>query len=220
MKLYFYLGTLLVCLPSADASEWVVQKHQSTAEFKSWGKDCPPKPKATANRRGHRYTQRNQQLIPQGRAYPIFSDGVCSKATGLVSLQETRSRQGFSCTTPEGVSPSLRGRITMNDRDGGKDVRHTMEYDWRLHGSHCHLIQREAWQLRIVQPEPESTRAADKAKCATPGKTKRISVRKPNALRIQSGQTLRIQAWPVDAGATTKDASFVTNGGQMALRAN
>ena len=108
----------------------------------------------------------------------------------------------------------------MNDRDGGKDVRHTMEYDWRLHGSHCHLIQREAWQLRIVQPEPESTRAADKAKCATPGKTKRISVRKPNALRIQSGQTLRIQAWPVDAeGCTTKDRIvWKTNGGQISTK--
>ena len=105
----------------------------------------------------------------------------------------------------------------MDDTDSGKAVRHTMEYDWRLHGSHCHLIQREAWQLSAVQPNRELTLEAGRAKCATPGKTTRISVRKPSALRVQSGQTLRIKAWPIDAeGCTTRDRIvWKTNGGKI-----
>ena len=105
----------------------------------------------------------------------------------------------------------------MSNTNGGKDVRHRMEYDWRLHGSHCHLIQREAWRLSVVQPDLELTQEVDRVKCASPGKTTRISVRKPSALRVQSGQTLRIRAWPVDVGGCrTKDRIvWTTNGGQI-----
>ena len=215
MRLFFYLGTVLVCLPSAEAAEWVVQTHQSTAEFKSWGKDCPPNPKATTRRRGQRYTERNQQLIPQGDAYPIFSDGVCARSTGSISLRETRSRQTFSCTTPEG-HPIFEGALQWTIRTAERlcDTR------WSTIGDCMGLIatsQREAWQLSAVQPNRELTLEAGRAKCATPGKTARISVRKPSALRVQSGQTLRMKAWPIDAeGCTTRDRIvWKTNGGKI-----
>lgn len=190
-------------------------------DYKSWGKDCPPKPKKGQTRKGQRYIDVDGQLRPSAGAAPIFGDGICAQVTGVRALRESRQPNRITCQTRAGASPSIQGRITQKKQSSTRHIEHTIEYNWRLHGSHCHLINREMWTLSSTQTRPVS-RDSETAQdaCAKPGKTTRIAIQRAGTLKIRPGKSLRIQARALDKNGcpTQERISWTTNIGKIDRR--